>query len=213
MAVRRPCLALLGLFGLAIAMPVAAQGPYVNHELKFGFTPPAGWVQKPGDMKMKLVVAFVEAATQPTTIRASKGESDEEFLRRIKAKLREPVDSGGSFQPNITVTCGDAGSVTLQEYARETRLKAQKTLHDQRAKGGTVIYQILTEKPRKLAGVPAIERVNAVITPDGQRVSTREVISIQQGRIYTVTLAAAQGTLPRYNPEFDRALASFVWKN
>lgn len=192
----------------------APQTPYVNHELRFGFTPPAGWLQRPGDPTSNLIVAFVEPGAQPrpAPVPDVSRESNEEFLRRVQRRLKEPVGQSAALQANISVIAAPAGAMTLDEYAKETRERAQKATRDQKAKGGTTAFQILSEKPRRLAGVAAVERLILVRSASGPRIRTREVICIQGDRLFTITLAAPEGSLTRANREFERTLASFVWK-
>jgi hypothetical protein len=194
----------------------------VNNDLKFGFTPPNGWVQKnPNDWMHKkssnskddLMLAYIEPSPDRAALPTYRRESDEEFLKRVNQKLKTPVDSNVSFQATISMICSKVGPISLNDYARETRLKAQEALHSQRAKGGTVTYEIITEKPRKLAGVAAVERFNRVLASSGGKVHMREVICIQDGRLYTISLTVPEGALPRYSREFDRVLASFTWKS
>jgi hypothetical protein len=205
--------ALCAIGCVSAAAVALAQAPYVNNDLKFGFTPPSGWLQKKASSpRADLVLAYVEPGAAQTSLPSYRHETDAEFMRRINQKLRKPADSSVVFQANITMMCIKVGSITLNDYARETRTKAQEALHAQRAKGGTVTYEIMTEKPRKLAGAAAVERLDRVLASGGTRVHMREVICIQDGRLFTISLTVPEGALPRYNREFDRVLASFTWK-
>jgi hypothetical protein len=58
-----------------------------------------------------------------------------------------------------------------------------------------------------------VERLNRVLAAGGGKVHMREIICIQDGRLYTISLTVPEGALPRYNREFDRVLASFTWKS
>src|SRR5262245_5353958 len=103
-----------------------AEGPYVNREWRFGFTPPAKWVQK---RHVGAVVIFLEP--RPTTSAPSPSpghkETNEEFLARINKTLKTPIEEKPAFQANIVVTARKESNRTLQDYARETRAKAAAT--------------------------------------------------------------------------------------
>src|SRR5438128_3290861 len=80
-----------------------AEGTYINRELGFRFTPPAGWQQKkltnggPG-----FVTAFVEGGGNSPALPA-RTESDSAFLQRVKGNLKRSPETGRVTQASISI--------------------------------------------------------------------------------------------------------------
>lgn len=188
--------------GLLLAAAAAwADTAYVHPTLRFGFTPPAGWVQK---QHPEAVVVFLEplrTAAQPPPPR--KRESDAEFLARVQRSLRTPPAQQSATQANITVIARQIGHLSLTEYARDTRAKAARSR----------TYRILSEKPGRLGNAPSLERLVRLTLPGQSQVQTREVLCVRGGYLFTVALTAPLASFRRYSAEFDRVLASFVWQD
>ncbi len=41
---------------------------------------------------------------------------------------------------------------------------------------------------------------------------TREIFCVRENRLFVITLSALPGDFKRYSDEFDKVLASFVWR-
>jgi hypothetical protein len=201
---------LAGVLFLCSASLLGAQtngnGPYLHQALRFGFTPPVGWTQKKdikeADKKLGVVVVFMESSLSAATASPSRRETDDEFLARINRELQAPRETGSAFQANLSVITRPAGGMTVEQYARETRAKAAKTPG----------YRILSEKQRRLGGAPAIERLIRLSASGRSAFQTREVTCVRNSRLFILTLAAPTASFARYSAEFDKSLASFVWK-
>jgi hypothetical protein len=190
-------------FAALLCAPVAGQSqkPYVNTQYKFTVTPPVGWaINNPADV----VVVFIEPITNDSTVSHGK-ETNKEFLERINKQYGQKSASQG-FRANVTITTATAppGVTTVADYAKLTRSKA--------ASLKLKMYKILSEKPQKLGGMPAIERNIQVTTPERTTVRTREIICLRNGQVFVVTFASSPATLSKFNPIFDKVLSSFVWK-
>jgi len=192
---------LLWAFALAIVTGARADTPYVNQSLGFGFTPPSGWTQK---KHPDVVVAFIEPkALPPRPAVPSRRESDAEFVARVSRSLKTPLNQQTTFQANLMVMMRQAGNVTLAQYARDTRAQAARSR----------TYRILSEKNRRLGGEPAVERLVRLVLPGQPTVLTREILCVRGGRLFTITFTAPWGSFRKYTTEFDKVLASFVWRN
>jgi len=206
---------LILILGLWTApLPALAQGAYVNHALRFGFTPPAGWRQQPqNDPAPGLVVAFVEPGGHQPRPRQTRHETDQEFLARINRSLRARASVESHHSASLTVTVQNLGESSLDEYIRVTRARTAAAEKAARSQGALVtMYRILGEKRRRLGGQPAFERVVQITLPGDPPIRTREVIALSGGRVFTLTMAAPPPRFAGCSAEMDKVLASFVWR-
>jgi hypothetical protein len=185
---------------LCLAAVAQAQAPYINPTHRFGFTPPAGWVQK---VHPDAAVVFMEPRrASARTLPQGKIESHREFVERVNRSLKTPSNAAKTFTANITVVTRPLGNMTLEEYARYTRTEAARSRS----------YRILKESRRRLGGLPAVERVVQLAAPGDPLTQIREVTCIRDGQLFVLTFAADPATFARYSTEFDKVIASFTWK-
>jgi hypothetical protein len=176
-----------------------AQAPFIHPTYRFGFTPPAGWIQK---AHPDAVAVFMEPRRVPArTLPQGKTESHREFVERVNRALKTPSNAA-TFTANITIVTRPLGNMTLEEYARHTRTEASRSKS----------YRILKESRRKLGGLPAVERMVRLSIPGDPPVQIREWTCIRDGQLFVITLAAEPATFARYSTEFDKVIASYTWK-
>lgn len=184
---------------LLLAAVAQAQAPYIHPTHRFGFTPPAGWVQK---VHPDAAAVFMEPRRAPArTLPQGKTETHREFVERVNRSLKTPADAA-VFTANITVVTRPLGNMTLEEYARYTRVEAARSR----------TYRILKESRRRLGGLLAIERVVRLSIPGDPPAQMRELSCMRDGQLFVITLAAEPATFARYSSEFDRVIASFTWR-
>jgi len=176
-----------------------AAGTYVNALYKFEFTPPSGWVLKEHP---DALVIFMEPISEHHP-QVRRNESDREFIRRLREKLKKPAVLNASFRANITVTTRkDNITTSLDRYARHTRAKA----------AGLKMYRILDEKRTTLGGQSAVERTVEVTLADGDVVDTRERFCVDRGRLFAIVLSATPQNFAAYSAQFAKVLDSFRWQ-
>jgi hypothetical protein len=188
------------LLWLLLAAVAQAQAPYIHPTYRFGFTPPAGWVQK---AHPDAAAVFMEPRRAPArTLPQNRIETHREFVERVNRSLKTPAEAAAAFTANITVVTRPLGNMTLEEYARHTRAEAARSRS----------YRILKESRRRLGGLPAVERVVRLSIPGDPPAQIRELTCIRDGQLFVLTLAAEPATFARYSTEFDKVIASFTWR-
>jgi hypothetical protein len=192
-----------GLFAFAALFCAAvagqAQAPYVDAVHKFAITPPSGWIiNHPNDV----LVVFIEPITGTTGTHGK--ETSQQFMDRINKQYGKGSGASQGFRANITIMSAapPPGINTLADYSKQARAKAARLR----------MFKILSEKPQKLGGMPAIERNIQLTTPERTTVRTREIICLRNGQVFTVTFASSPAALAKFNPIFNKTLASFIWK-
>lgn len=174
---------------------------YVNASLGFALTPPAGWVQT---ARPDVVVAFEEPDHSLPAVqqRPSRQESNREFLERIGRKLAAYRNRPAGYRASMFVLSVQKPGLTLAAYVRQARSRANKVAG----------CSVLGESDRRLGGLYAVEQTTRTKFPDRPPLRTRQVICRRGDRIVVIGLAAPNAQYERYSHEFDKTLASFVWR-
>jgi hypothetical protein len=192
-----PLLCLAANTAFAGIVGAAPDAVYSNAEYRFSFKPPAGWEEK---KHPEALVVYMEPVATTSQARPKK-ETAKELIARLNKKLQEPAVTT-AFRCNITVTARDSGGMTAKEYAKETRGRA--------ALGKS--YRIIGEVPGKLGGEPSVVRTVRLSFSTSQTIQTREVFCVRNGKLITLTLAAPTARFSTFAGEFDKVVASFVWR-
>ncbi len=182
---------------ILLASSWAGAVPYINQSLRFAVTPPPGWEIRPG---ADAVVVFAEPGPAVSSMPA-RTETNEEFLARVRRELNG-VEQASPFRASITIFARFQPGIQLRQHVNSTRARLGKSR----------THKILGETTTRLGGLEAIDRLARVAIAGRPVMQTREIFCVRENRLFVITLSALPGDFKRYSDEFDKVLASFVWR-
>ncbi|HZO91296.1 MAG TPA: DcrB-related protein [Chthonomonadaceae bacterium] len=105
------------------------------------------------------------------------------------------------FAVNLNIYSEPIGNMSLDQYVALSKQKAAQSK----------IVTISAVRPAKLDGVPAY-RLSGTLQMGARKVANRQVVCVRNKRGYVLTLSASPATIKKYDPVFDKIIASFTWE-